>query len=282
MTDNATQAQDVPATENDTQNSAEETKVAGVVDAGADQVDSNAEEPKDDDHSDDEGDKPKRKSGTERLKQRLAVQAAEIEALKRRNETVPTTNSDDIDAAIIKRIGEPPREQDFGGDYLAFSDEMTAWRTAKLLARSEVTRELETRKVSAEVSRQEQLIDHEERVVEARKRIPDFDQTLRNAGSTYVADHVRDMLTTSEKSGDLLYHFAKNPLTLSEINSLSAIEAARRIGAIEARLGTVKPKTQTSAPTPLSNVKGGASPARDPSKMSMADYVKWRADGGGK
>jgi len=259
MTDNATQAQDVPATENDTQNSAEETKVAGVGDAGADQVDSNAEEPKDDDHSDDEGDKPKRKSGTERLKQRLAVQAAEIEALKRRNETVPTTNSDDIDAAIIKRIGEPPREQDFGGDYLAFSDEMTAWRTAKLLARSEVTRELETRKVSAEVSRQEKRIEYEEREHDARKRIPDYDQVLRSAGDVHFVDYVRDMIIESNKSADLVYYIAQNTGLIPELNSLSEREAARRIGAIEARLGTVKPKTQTSAPAPITSLRGGAS-----------------------
>ena len=56
----------------------------------------------------------------------------------------------------------------------------------------------------------------------------------------------------------LAYHLASNPDKLSELNSMSDRERAREIGRLEASLKVPTGKKQTTAPPPLTTLKGGA------------------------
>lgn len=124
---------------------------------------------------------------------------------------------------------------------------------------------------------------HQSRVIEARERIPDFDKTLkafRDAGHQPPSPEVYSFILESEKSPLLEVHLATRPELVRELNNLNPVAAARRIGQIEARLSYPAPKTQSAAPAPMGAVKGGASPQKDPSSLSYAEFKAFREKGG--
>jgi len=61
---------------------------------------------------------------------------------------------------------------------------------------------------------------------------------------------------------------------------MSEREATREIVRLEAKVSLPQPKRQTQAPTPLSALKGGASPSRDIHTLAksddVSDYIKMR------
>lgn len=256
-----TQALDAPVTESDVQKATEveKTEVA-ATDETADQSATDQESDKTEGEHDDEGDKPRRASGIQRLKQRLAVTEAKLAEAERSR----GSDSANIDALVEKRLGPPPKEADFNGDYLAYERELTAYTAAKYGAKYEVQREVETSKQRAELAKQETQEDHIERVREAEKRIPDYKDVVQKAGKMWFSDALSELVVESDKSGDLLYHLAKNPNTVAELNELSPSQAARRIGQIEARLSVPQPKKATGAPAPNAALRGGAAPALSP------------------
>jgi hypothetical protein len=218
----------------------------------------------DDEDTEQEGEKPKRASRTDRLKNRIRELEAEVEAERRSRGASP-------DAA------KPPQEAEFNGDYEAFE------RARRQFDVKEAIREaLREQTEGAQQKRERELRERQvelyrERVAEVKTTIPDFEQALASARDVQIRDDVGDFIRESDKGPFLAYHFAKNPQQLAEINQMTPSRAARELARIEARLSTPEPKRQTSAPPPARPLSGGAAPKADPSKMSMEEYVTWRA-----
>jgi hypothetical protein len=230
-----------------------------------------------DDADDVEAEKPKRRSGVQRLKDQNRRLQAEIEAI--RASATRAGAPADLDAAIQAEIGPPPREQDFS-DYLAFEDAKALWRTEYALTKRDIRG-----RVEQATTRQQQRIDdlradYEEGQATARKSISDYDAVLRSAEKAPVAPHVEGLILESEKSALLAYHLAKNQDKLERLNALPPVAAAREIGRLEARLSLPNPNKATAAPKPIAPVKGGASPTKAPAEMSMEEYAAYRAKGG--
>jgi predicted AAA+ superfamily ATPase len=80
----------------------------------------------------------------------------------------------------------------------------------------------------------------------------------------------------SERAPELVYHFAKNPHVLADINQMSERDAAREIGRLEARLVKPTPRKQSKAPAPVKPVRGAATPVKPLSDLSMAEYAARR------
>lgn len=208
------------------------------------------------DKGSEEEDKPKRLSGSERLKRQNAALKAELDALRsRQGDGAPSKE------AIEKLIGDPPKEEDFKGDFLAFERAQTAYELDRRIA----TRELKQRAETAQNSRQEairELVEaHEERIEEFAAKVPDFKKTLQAASHLKASPTVEELILESDKSAHLVYHLAKNPDRLERLNKMSEREAAREIGRIESRLSLPNPKTQTTALKPVTPLKGGAAPS---------------------
>jgi hypothetical protein len=202
-------------------------------------------------------DKPKKKlSGSERLKRRLAAVEAENAALRSRS------GDGEVNAGELeRRIGKPPKEDDFKGDYLAYERALTAYELDKRQVTREMRGEIDRANQARVDRRREASEDHLERVEEFKTKVKDYDETLKSAAGIKVSPLIEELILDSDKSAHLVYHLAKNPDRIARLNDMSEREAAREIGRIESRLSLPNPKTATQAPPPVKSVKGGASPS---------------------
>ena len=221
-------------------------------------------------------DKPKKRSGIQRMQDQIARLRAENDSLR---SAAPAAGGDRA-AAIEKEIGPAPKEEDFK-DWAAFEDAKAEYRINKALAvQRHADREAAatSRQAAEQDAQREAAIEaFQERLDETRGKIPDFDAALPAAKDREVKPHVTELVIESEKGGLLAYYLAKNPDVLTKLNGMSERDATKEVGRLEARLILAKPKTATAAPSPARPVTGAAAPGPDPSKMSFAEYEKWRS-----
>lgn len=215
-----------------------------------------------------EDEKAKKPSGAQRAKMReqrllsqLADRERELDEMRR--------------SAPAKTAGEteekPPREEDFQ-DWFAYQTAKTAFEAGKAV-REEIRRDRESREADERSTKQAQVQRerheaHAERVEDAREVIKDFDEVLAEMKGVNVRDDVIEEIMSSDKSAVLAYHLAKNPDKLDAMNRMSPRELAREVGRLEATVKLPEAKKQTSAPPPLSAVKGGASPSSPEADLS--------------
>lgn len=181
---------------------------------------------------------------------------------------------------------EAPKESDFNDplDYVAAS---AAYRQAQVAARmqeAEIGGEMdalkEAQKLAAQMRQQERMAEFAETIPEARARYADFDTALEVAKrSDIVSPALAEMVLESERPHDLAYHLGKNPELARTLSQMNPVQAARKLGAIEASLSLPRAKTQSSAPEPVNPVRGGASPIKNPDKMSVGEWAAARAAG---
>jgi hypothetical protein len=223
-----------------------------------------------DEDQEDEQPKRKRRSGLEKLRRQNERLEAELSTLR----SQPTADSSDLEAAVRAKIGNPPKEDEFNGDYLAFERAMTAYETDKRLTTREVKSAHESRVQQSVARQQEAIDDYNDRMEEAAKAIPDLKTTIAKA-NVPVSDTVASLIIESEKGPLLAHHLAKNPSLAADLNRMPPLKAALEIGRLETRLSLPKPNGATKAPSPTNPPKGGAAPRPTPGQ-SMADYEKWR------
>ncbi|KQP64053.1 hypothetical protein ASF41_22100 [Methylobacterium sp. Leaf111] len=250
-----------------------------VVQPGTEQADPanptpKPDAPKGEGEEEGEAEKPKKRSGIQRMQERIArLEAEKADLLSR---SAPTGDSGDRKAAVEKEIGAPPKEADFE-DYAAFEDAKADYRLAKALAEQRLN-ERDAHASRAQSQAREAAIEaFHDRMDDAREKISDFDTVVKGAAEREIKPHVQELVVDSEKGGLLTYYLAKNPAELTKLNGMSPLQAAKAVGALEARLTLAKPNKATAAPAPAKPVTGSAAPGPDPSKMSFAEYEKWRA-----
>ncbi|MBA9067172.1 hypothetical protein FHR71_000902 [Methylobacterium sp. RAS18] len=204
-------------------------------------------------------DKPRRPSGIQRMQAKIARLEAELAS----NRSAAPAASEDR-AAIEKEIGPAPKEEDFK-DWSAFEDAKAEYRISKALAvQRHADREAaaSSRQAADQEAQREAAVEaFNDRLDEAREKLPDFDKVLGEAKGREVKPHVTELVIESEKGGLLAYYLAKNPAELTKLNGMSEREAAKAVGRLEARLTLAKPKTATSAPAPAKQVSGAAAPS---------------------
>lgn len=141
-------------------------------------------------------------------------------------------------------------------------------------------------KASELQSKQQSLADSfQKKVVDFKKSNTDWDEVMEDIDDIPLSITVREVLLHSDVGPELAYELAKNPKDLERICSLGAIDAARELGRIEARLskssGTQETKTTKASPpiTPVGAKAVGAvkKSISDPD-IPFADYEKLRRE----
>jgi hypothetical protein len=219
--------------------------------------------------------RPGKLSGSARLKAKLAEAQAEIVRLR---QSVPKVEeSKALADAVEREIGSPPKEADYP-DYLQFSKAETAYETMKLM----VSRELKQNaaRVQAEMELHNNTIveTFKDRANDVRKFVKDFDQVTQAASVSPNHPQTIGLILESEKGPQLVYHLAKHPEKVHELNSMSPPRQAAEIGRLEARLSKSEPKKETKAPPPVPPLRSSAPiEEKDPEKMSMDEFKVWYA-----
>ncbi len=215
------------------------------------------------DDGESEGEKPKRRSGYDRMKRRALMAEAALANERLRREAAPKDGAGEDKA---------PREEDFNGDWGKFIAASAAYEAAKAVKdtlRSDKEGDAKTR--AAEIQAEIQA-DFKERAEAYKATAKDFDEVIGKFvdGGGKFTDTVRDLVLESDKGPELAYFLAKNPAVAKNLNSLSEREAAKQIGALEATLSRPQAKT-TKAPPPIRPPSGGASPPVDLQSLAKSD-----------
>lgn len=253
----------------------EQPKVELEVDTDEQDAKANdADESGDEDESDGES-KPKKASGSARLKARLAAAEAELERLRT---FVPTqTDADSIAKAVEAEIGPPPKESEYS-DYLAYERALTAYEVDKRQAERTMRKEAASIQARQQEAASLVLEDHQARVDQVRKVLPDYDQKVKGVDFSALGQAGAKMVIESRKSAELAYYFATHPQAMQEIGRMNEVAAARRIGHLEASVRLPKPETSTRAPAPPAKISGGSAPParRAEEARSMEEFAAIR------
>lgn len=240
-----------------------ETETAKESDSADEAAETDDSDDADDTEDDDKAEKPKRRSGVQRLKDKVA----RLEAVVAERNSVPVVRSDaDLDAAIQAEIGPAPKESDFS-DYLEYERAVRKYDQRSIIAEDRIKIRIEQYMQREQARRIELEENYQKGQEKARKVIADYDAVINSAVNVYIAKQVEDLVLQSEKSALLAYHFAGNPDKLARLNALPLVEAAREIGRLEARLSLPSANKVTKAPPPVASVRGGATPRDEDSDL---------------
>jgi hypothetical protein len=192
---------------------------------------------------------------------------AELRARRNREEPHAVQDGDDL---------KEPQEQDFK-DWLSYQDARTEWRMKKALREEEQRKSDAAARARSEREQADRVAVYHDNLKSVRDRIPDYDRVMAEQNGVFIADNVAAQILESPKGPLLAYYLAKNLDKVAELNRMPPMQAAREIGRLEARIRIPKGNSATKVRPVRETPRGGAAPPnRDPSSMSMADFVKWR------
>jgi len=87
---------------------------------------------------------------------------------------------------------------------------------------------------------------------------------------------VYEALMDSDRGPELAYHMAQHPEIAEELNKLTPVKAAIRLGRLETALAAPVAKSTTKAPAPISPIRSAPARQTDLAKASMNDYIEMR------
>lgn len=181
------------------------------------------------------------------------------------NPPVKLFTQEELDAAIGKRLARetrklqrelakasaqppatqpvvPPKVEDFA-DAPAYAEAVAEQKAQELLNK----RQAEQDAVAVREA-------YEDRAEAARERYDDFEQVAYNP-AVPVTQAMAEAIMADELGPELLYHLGSNVSEASRIAKLPAIQQAREIGKLSAKLAAAPPaKTTSSAPAPITPV----------------------------
>lgn len=161
-------------------------------------------------------------------------------------------------------------------DYVAAKAEYIA---KKQIESTLTERELRQKAAHEAAERTKTADSWAKRIDAATVEIPDFEEVLASSDVPMTAS-MQQAIMESDIGPKLAYYLASNPDQATAIAGMSPVGAIRAIGRIEERLATTKPEVKTTnAPAPIKPVGTRATVAKDPGKMSDAEYEKWRKSG---
>lgn len=146
-----------------------------------------------------------------------------------------------------------------------YEDALLDWRDEKRTA-------TETEKQTKERMKKN-LATFNENAKEFRKENPDFDEVIE---TPVFNDSMREILLTDKNGPALTYSIAKNKATSDYLLSLTPAQQLYEIGKLSNQLtANQRIKPVSTAPEPLDPVSGEGIPEKDPSKMSIDEWMEW-------
>lgn len=142
--------------------------------------------------------------------------------------------------------------------------------------------------------RDKMISDHNSRVQEYAKQVPDFSDVLHEVDDIPFTPALADVLLGHERGPELMYALAKDPGNYERISKLPIRAIEREIGKLEAKLETssavetVKQpteKTTTTAPRPIKTVSASTPPGKKLGwyeGMPLSEYREWRKSQGAR
>ena len=185
----------------------------------------------------------------------------------------------------LAQASQPPKQEDYPNydDFLAAKMAHTSMAALDSRQKAELEKELERQTQTIEgISQREQqemAQDWADQAEDARKKYADFDKVV-SAPDVPITPTMARMITASDAGADVAYYLGTNKAEAARIAQMSDLDAARSIGAIEARLSLPQVKTQSTTPDPVTPVRPKGTAQKRPEDMTHAEFTKWRESGG--
>jgi hypothetical protein len=190
----------------------------------------------------------------------------ELEAMRRQHPKQETQQP-------TSAAGSPKPEQ-----FQSYEDYLEAkaeWKAEQKVAEVLNRQQESTKRQTAQAEHDKLQQSWEKSVDEAIGVYDDFEEVAL-APDVPISDAMSKAILRSGKSADVAYYLGKNREEAAKIASMDPLSAAIAIGRIEATLARPAAKKTTSAPPPISTVGARASVSKDPDKMSVNEWLKWR------
>lgn len=149
-----------------------------------------------------------------------------------------------------------PNPNDFENAF-EYAEALSEWKIDKIFQEKESKREVK----KFEESQNKAFDTFQSKMELAKTEIDDYDEVVNNS-SLSVSNIVRDAIVESDIGPELIYHLAKNPGIVKDINEASTTKALKMIGKLEVKLAKEETKEVkavekkvTSAPKPISPIK---------------------------
>jgi hypothetical protein len=233
---------------------------------------------------DTENAKPKKKGGFQRridkLNARVAEERAAREAIERKLAAIEAAGKPADVTKTAPQAGKPkPEDFEAHADYV---EALTDWKLEQREAKSKA----ESEKAKLEQTHKQTLDAHFERERAFSEKTSDYKETIEEIIDLPFSSAVQDAITRSAIGPELLYELGKNQKEAERIARLSAGEAYKAIGKLEAKIELraseakkPEPKKITQAPKPIEPVGRSASPvSKDPEKMTFSEYEAYRRE----
>ncbi|WP_242176583.1 hypothetical protein [Pseudomonas sp. MONT-RG-20F-20-E-7-02] len=133
-------------------------------------------------------------------------------------------------------------------------------------------------KRAAELSQQQAMQERGQSVAKVgAESFPDFDGAVKTLDALGITNEQVQSLLGMDDAHKVIYSLGKNPDEAVRILSLSPLQQGRELERLAAKpLPVAPPKAVSKAPAPIAPIDGTAAGEVDPSKLSMADWAKWR------
>jgi len=263
----------------------EETTVAPTEDQAPETADTTEGQEETPPASDQEGEKEhvssskarreRRKAEVQRLKESEAQAKKELEDTKARLQRLEE----------LAQASQPPKQEDYPNydDFLAAKMAHTSMAALDSRQRAELEKELERQTQTiqgiSQREQQEMAQNWADQAEDARTKYADFDKVV-SAPDVPISPTMALLITSSDAGADVAYYLGTNKAEAARIAQMSDLDAARSIGAIEARLSLPQVKTQSTTPDPVTPVRPKGTAQKRPEDMTHAEFTKWRESGG--
>jgi hypothetical protein len=158
-----------------------------------------------------------------------------------------------------------------------FNDAFEYARALALYSTEQALEQRDRQEAEAKVAQERQKVIQTwaSKVQQAKASLPDFDDIVASS-DVVIQDDIRDAILESDVGPQILYHLAENEDVAKKIAGLSAKQALREIGKLEARFEVKEtppePKTiaRSKAPAPIQPLRGSS-----PADVPMSTNGEW-------
>lgn len=108
------------------------------------------------------------------------------------------------------------------------------------------------------------------------EQYPDFQSAVITLDALGISQDSVESILGMDDAHKVIYALGKNPEEASRILSLPPVQQGRELERLALKSAQPAPKAVSKAPAPITPIDSSATVETDPSKMSMAEWAKWR------
>jgi hypothetical protein len=166
-----------------------------------------------------------------------------------------------------------PKVDDYDS-YEAYIEALTEYKTEQRFAQQAERMSQEQQRQKAEAAQRQQAQTVQQRITEGRAKYDDFDE-IALSGSVPITQEMATAIGESELGADIAYYLGNHPDEAVKIATMSPTAQFRALGRLETKL-EAQPVNKSHAPPPIKPVSKGAKAIKDPSNMSIDEWMAWR------